>query len=122
MTGFEIKKHRENKGWTQLFLAKKIGVGVRTIQNYENNGVVPESKHEILRNVFYSDSDEATNKKPKVTYLEKNGVKISLDEIAIFISKNENSMKTTELFRRYIYGVKKEAIIELYERNNKSFK
>ncbi len=116
MNGKEIKKYREDKGWTQQYLANKIGVGVRTIQNYENDGVVPESRGEILRSVFFDDSNENVNNLPLVKYLEKDGVKISINEIAKFISKNEASMETDDLYLLFKAGIKKEAIIEYYEK------
>jgi transcriptional regulator with XRE-family HTH domain len=52
MSEFNIKKEREKLGLTQSELAKKIGVSLRTVQNYENGEVIPKSKYEILRNVF----------------------------------------------------------------------
>ena len=44
-----IRKKREELGLTQSELAALIGVSVRTIQNYEKDGVIPSSKYEILR-------------------------------------------------------------------------
>lgn len=44
-----IRKKREELGLTQSELASLIGVSVRTIQNYEKDGVIPSSKYEILR-------------------------------------------------------------------------
>lgn len=56
MTPDEIKKLREKKGWTQLDLAKKIGVSLKTITNYETGGVIPSSKKEILRQALNSNN------------------------------------------------------------------
>lgn len=47
-----IREKREELGLTQSELATLIGVSLRTIQNYEKDGVIPSSKHEILRNVL----------------------------------------------------------------------
>lgn len=44
-----IRNKREELGLTQSELAALIGVSVRTIQNYEKDGVIPSSKYEILR-------------------------------------------------------------------------
>lgn len=47
-----IREKREKLGLTQSELAAIIGVSLRTIQNYEKDGVIPSSKYEILRNVL----------------------------------------------------------------------
>ena len=52
MRMFNVKEEREKLGLTQTELAEKIGVSLRTVQNYENGEVIPKSKYEILRNVF----------------------------------------------------------------------
>lgn len=52
MNGNEIRKKREQLGLTQSELAALIGVSLRTIQNYEKDGVIPSSKSEILHNVL----------------------------------------------------------------------
>ncbi len=117
MTGVELKKHRNNRGWTQTELGEKIGVGVRTIQNYETGQDIPASKHAILRKVFFGENDEKTQKIIDIDYLEVKKVKISLREIATFISKYELAMEKDELFRQFKNNIKKQAIIEYYEKN-----
>lgn len=52
MDAKKIRKKREELGLTQSELAALIGVSLRTIQNYEKDGVIPSSKYEILRNVL----------------------------------------------------------------------
>jgi hypothetical protein len=52
MNSSEIRNLREKRGWTQLDLAKKIGVSLKTISNYELGGVIPASKKELLRSVL----------------------------------------------------------------------
>lgn len=44
----DVKKIRKSLGFSQQQLADKIGVHLKTIQNYENGGIVPKSKHAIL--------------------------------------------------------------------------
>lgn len=54
MNALEIQKRRKELGLNQSELAKKLGVSVKTISNYENGEVIPISKkallHEILSN------------------------------------------------------------------------
>lgn len=52
MEGSEIKKRRKKLGLTQPELAKKLGVSVNTIVNYENGRKIPESKISILKLVL----------------------------------------------------------------------
>lgn len=49
MDAQEIKRLRESLGLTQADLAKRIGVSLKTITNYETGGGIPASKQEILR-------------------------------------------------------------------------
>ena len=63
MTGEDIRNQREKLGLTQVELAKRIGVALRTINNYESGGNIPASKFEILRIALSEDyvrPDEAT--------------------------------------------------------------
>ncbi|MFR9166144.1 MAG: helix-turn-helix domain-containing protein [Dysgonomonas sp.] len=71
MNGLDIKKLREEKGWTQKDLASRIGVSLKTVTNYETGGKIPESKIPILNDVFY-----AGNENKKDSFLEtSSGVK-----------------------------------------------
>lgn len=51
MNTVEFKKLREKLGYTQEGFAKFLGVHVRTIQNWEAGGKIPESKAALLRNM-----------------------------------------------------------------------
>lgn len=45
----DIKKLREQLGLTQEELAVKIGVSIRTVQNWESGGKIPESTLRLLQ-------------------------------------------------------------------------
>lgn len=51
MTNLEIKEFRKKHGLTQLALAKKLGVDIKTVQNWEAGKTVPTTKYEIFRNL-----------------------------------------------------------------------
>ena len=51
MNEINIKEIRKNLGVSQEQLAKMIGVSPRTVQNWESGSKIPNSKHEILRNL-----------------------------------------------------------------------
>lgn len=57
MTGSELKLKRKEKGWTQEQLAQRIGVSKGTVINYEKGNRIPDSKNDILKNVFLSESN-----------------------------------------------------------------
>lgn len=61
----DIKSYRERYGISQEEFAKMIGSSARTVQNYEAGGVIPKSKHEILRMILSAKPRDliVTNKK-----------------------------------------------------------
>lgn len=65
LNGIDIRNRRKELGFTQEELGKKIGVSRNTIKNYENGGVIPESKREILVNFLF----EAEPIKEEVVFL-----------------------------------------------------
>ena len=52
MNALEIKNRRKELGLKQAELAKKLGVSLKTISNYENGEVIPESKIALLRSIL----------------------------------------------------------------------
>ena len=57
MNDLYIKKKRLKLGISQDELAKKIGVSIRTVQNWEAGKVIPKSKYAILQKLFCENSD-----------------------------------------------------------------
>lgn len=53
MKALEIKQKRKQLGYTQEELAIRLGVSVKTISNYENGEMIPESKKALLRTVLF---------------------------------------------------------------------
>ena len=52
MDNIVIKDLRKKKGLSQEKLAEMLGVHHRTVQNWEHGGVVPTSKHALLRKIL----------------------------------------------------------------------
>jgi transcriptional regulator with XRE-family HTH domain len=52
MTGDEIREARERRGWTQAQLATALGVGQRTVGNWERGETVPKNRLGMLREVL----------------------------------------------------------------------
>jgi len=84
ISGLYIKEFRKKNNLTQSELAELLGISERTVQNYESGGVIPNTKTAIFRKTF----DDYQKENSKV-FLEKEGVKISIEEMTRFIMYNE---------------------------------
>ncbi len=74
MNAEEIRKRRKILKITQTELSKRLGVSLKTIQNYEAGEVIPDSKKELLRTVLY----ENINKNEAVAIEDPNVIMIPL--------------------------------------------
>lgn len=61
MNALEIKEARKRLGFTQADLAKKLGVSLKTISNYEKGEVIPTTKIELLHSIL---SNNTVNESP----------------------------------------------------------
>ncbi len=57
MDGAQIRAARERRGWTQQRLAKELGVGFRTVGNWERGETVPRNRMGMLQNLFGDEID-----------------------------------------------------------------
>jgi len=91
MKGENLKKYRKNKGVNQSELADQLGVSLRTIQNWEKDYTkIPHSVVEVINNyanIAYINEE---------LFLEKDGVKVSENEILIWLHKNLKALKEKE--------------------------
>lgn len=93
-----IKAYRKKLGLTQTDLANKLGVTLKTVQNYESNAVtVPRKKIELMADIFKVSIEdlykEEHSENKKVNLLE-----IDREEIASFIYNNWDYMMKSNLF------------------------
>lgn len=108
MNALEIKENRKKLGFTQLQLAKIIGVSLKTISNYENGEVIPESKKEILHNIlhipesiqFEEPHSEYYNLNGYSTILQKNLEKLHEIDMIIELATLKNDL---EKLNHYTY-------------------
>lgn len=98
MKGLEIKQKRKQLGYTQEELAIRLGVSVKTISNYENGEIIPESKKALLRNVLFDNNIDTFNE-PIETYIKASPNEI--EEIEEVIREREKYMNLI-LHRRII--------------------
>ena len=63
MSDLDVKKIRVNLDLSQADLAKRLGVSLRTIQNWESGETIPKTKHEILRSLW-----QVPNKEEEFNY------------------------------------------------------
>lgn len=52
MNGDQIRAEREARKWTQQQLAEKLGVGQRTVGNWERGETVPQNRMGALHQLF----------------------------------------------------------------------
>lgn len=52
MNGDQIRAARERKGWTQAQLATAVGVGQRTVGNWERGETVPQNRAAMIADVL----------------------------------------------------------------------
>ena len=74
MNALEIKKRRKELGLNQEDLAKKLGVSLKTISNYENGEVIPDTKQALLLEILGNNTVNEPNptyKKKEISFEEK---------------------------------------------------
>ena len=54
MNDFDLKKIRKKINISQEKLAKELGVTLKTVQNWESGGNIPNSKKDFIRNITQS--------------------------------------------------------------------
>ena len=50
MNDLDIKKIRTDLGLTQVEFAKRLGISMRTVQNWDSGGAIPEMKDYAPKN------------------------------------------------------------------------
>lgn len=72
MNALQIKEARKRLGLTQAELAKRLGVSLKTISNYESGEVIPITKLELLHSILSNNTlNETTTEYIKTTSLEE---------------------------------------------------
>lgn len=85
MKEINVKEIRERMGLSQTEFAKMLGVHMRTVQNYEAGGIIPESKYEILR--MYEKKAISENKSSNVvSNVNGSGINISQNDFSEMIA------------------------------------
>lgn len=57
----DIKALRESYGLSQMEFATKVGVAVRTVQNWEYGGGIPASRRQLIEELFVHPTAEPTD-------------------------------------------------------------
>ena len=58
MDGDQIRQARERKGWNQTKLARAVGVGARTVGNWERGDSSPKNKMAKLEEVLANNNGD----------------------------------------------------------------
>jgi transcriptional regulator with XRE-family HTH domain len=120
MKDLNIKDLRNDKGFSQAELARRIGVSRQTIVNYEKGEVIPESKKELLYNILLDIPVLFVNEKGeeytptmkgytnKVSEIEEE-IKIRIETIKILKNQNKDfshEINMIELLKKQINLIK----------------
>ena len=81
MNEIDVKIIREQLGCTQGTLAEKLGVSIRTVQNWENGKVVPSTKLILLRNIIQNIDMEKNMKERICEFINYKGISVSRFEL-----------------------------------------
>lgn len=121
MKGLELKTYRENKGWSQEKLADQAGVTKRTIINWEQSEELSDSKVKLLQSVFGLDEKNNSANNDKSLYsdihLEKEGVKIGVEEIRNHLIDNEAVYFKDRIFKLWFNDHINQALKKICEEN-----
>lgn len=105
MTSNEIKEIRKGLGLNQTQFAKKMGVSLRTIQNWESdNYEIPYTVTQKVRNLNESliseESEEYVDPKKKIITID--GVEFPILRLVLAFMKHEEDFMKIEEFRTII--------------------
>ena len=119
MNALDIKENRKKLGLTQAELAERVGVSLKTISNYENGEVIPESKKALLLKILSSNKVDKTEESSEAhTKLSGYSNKIAekeeeinarLETIKLLKEKNKDTshqLKIIEILRTQIEIIK----------------
>ena len=95
MTGKELKKRREDNGWTQQQLAELTGQSAKSITNHESAKKVPNGALKKYNKVFGGSPDEGLQ-------FVKGGISITMDDLVKFADSNKKAFFGHRYFKREI--------------------
>ena len=65
MCDLNIKEIRKNLNLSQTKFAEMLGVHIRTVQNWESGGVIPQAKYTLLRNLQNQSKEKEKTQDPQ---------------------------------------------------------
>ena len=121
LNNLDVKKIREELSYTQQEIADELKVNVRTVQKWESGEVKIRKSTELAINNLRLKGVERVNVLNEELFLEKDGVKLSGDEIAIFVAKNEEYFMGKIIFSNIVEKRVGKRLIEITQ-SEESFK
>lgn len=89
MNNIEIIKKRKELGFTQEELAKKLGVSLKTISNYEKGNVIPYSKKALLHEILNPEIGNNTVNEGTTPYILTAKTYLEIEKINEKITERE---------------------------------
>lgn len=104
MDGEELKQIRKKSGLNQTDFAEKLGLSIRTIQNWEGgHNVIPKSKALLIQNVFTDKEimhESSQSGDLDEIYLDVEGEKINVSSLVIALDENHENLKLKHVHYR----------------------
>lgn len=113
MNALEFKEIRKSLGFTQEKMANALGVDRRTIINYEQGSVIPESKVKLIH-LLTGQSEKVEFVENKVSGDVPLGESlISEKNIPAFIVENESRLMESKTFKLWLTTKIQEGVIKI---------
>lgn len=110
MDTFEVKKIREELGLSRQNFANKIGVDRRTVANWEQGKLIPESKIKLLKLISLGNSAEMVSASPTEKNEARNQTIDHLNREILQLNDHIKSLKESI--------VDKNLIVDMYKNEN----
>ncbi len=93
----DIRELRESYGLTQAELAKKCGVSMRTVQNWEQGKTIPESALRLLKTIGSSETISSSSNSKGISVAAGTGSNVKVGtETERLLSVIEQQQKTID--------------------------
>jgi transcriptional regulator with XRE-family HTH domain len=101
----EIIQYRKRHGLNQEDLARMIGVSIRTVQNYEHGGKIPQSKMGLFKSLLDAELKENELKDFQSNDLNDVFEGIPIQDICLYVINNFDQCMKNPSFKMLIDNI-----------------
>lgn len=119
MDNSEFKNLVDKSGLKKREIAELLGVSRMTINNWENTGVIPESKTKLIYEKLGKSNNVQTINKEVKSQTDREELQKQLDKMAVFAHNNQEAFWDHQYFNREIELRVSKRFLELTSDPNK---